>query len=88
MSFDSVLGVLTLEHACSNTYLRWLSATIQTYVIFQNIGVRLRGKQVKLCWFLLQDVDPNDEKLMVLLEGMAVEKNGKIYKVTYLYFVI
>ncbi|XP_022321438.2 uncharacterized protein LOC111123420 isoform X1 [Crassostrea virginica] len=28
-----------------------------------------------------ENVDPDDEKLMVLLEGMAVEKNGKISKV-------
>ncbi|XP_052706401.1 uncharacterized protein LOC128181881 [Crassostrea angulata] len=27
-----------------------------------------------------EDVDPNDEKLMQLLEGMAVEKNGKVYQ--------
>lgn len=28
-----------------------------------------------------KDVDPNDDKLMVLMEGMAVEKNGKVYTV-------
>nr|XP_034328740.1 uncharacterized protein LOC117690036 [Crassostrea gigas] len=30
-----------------------------------------------------EDVDPNDEKLMKLLEGMAVEKNGKVYQVRF-----
>lgn len=37
-----------------------------------------------LCFILhnvLQDVDPNDEKSMLLLERMAVMKNGKVYKV-------
>lgn len=29
----------------------------------------------------LQDVDPNDEKLMLLLEGMAEVYNGTVYKV-------
>lgn len=33
----------------------------------------------------LQDVDPNDQKLMVLLEGMAVKENGKMYKVTFVH---
>ncbi|XP_034328389.2 uncharacterized protein [Magallana gigas] len=28
-----------------------------------------------------KDVDPNDDTLMVLMEGMAVEKNGKVYTV-------
>lgn len=32
-------------------------------------------------FFFRQDVDPNDDKLMVLMEGMAVEKNGKVYTV-------
>lgn len=28
-----------------------------------------------------EDVDPNDIELTMLLEGMAVEKNGKVHKV-------
>lgn len=35
-----------------------------------------------ILFFFRQDVDPNDDTLMVLMEGMAVEKNGKVYTVT------
>lgn len=34
-----------------------------------------------ILFFFRQDVDPNDDTLMVLMEGMAVEKNGKVYTV-------
>lgn len=50
-----------------------------------NVIQHIASDALLLFTIFLQDVDPNDKKLMVLLEGMAVEENDKLYKVTFVH---
>lgn len=74
-----------------NLFIYLFFCSLQYFNIFEifNISIISCNYQIflnsdSLCFILhniLQDVDPNDEKSMLLLERMAVMKNGKVYKV-------